>query len=237
MTILFKTSATLLRNLFPSDRYYFEKKDTVATASFCVDSLQNLAWLGGRGYDLLGLYIHGVCYKRSDGSISKETYCPIMLENLADPILTGREELGIPKMFSDIDISRDATSYRARISWRGAQWATLEMTGLQALEDDPTAIDGVEGLLVHKYIPSGTNKPDADYDILHPNDPKPQLLSVHGANPSNARLEICDMGKQSLPTLHPIVSRLAELPIMKIVGASVKEFQGVPSFANMQRLS
>lgn len=238
MTVLFKTSGTLLRNLLPNDRYYFESKDTVAKASLSLESLQNMAWLGGGGYELLALYIHGVCYKGSDGRVRKGNYCPIMFENLADPIVTGREELGIPKVFSDIEMSKNATSCRAEMSWRGAHWGTLELTGLQATERDPTKVDGGEGLLVHKYIPSPEiGKPDADYDILHLHDPRPLVKSVLTADPKTARLGIHDLGQKSLPTLHPIISRLAELPILEVVGASVKEVQGVADLSNMLRLN
>jgi hypothetical protein len=210
----------------------------VAKASFSFESLQNMAWLGGGGYELLALYIHGVSYRGSDGRLRKGDYCPIMFENLADPILTGREELGIPKVFSDTEMSRDATSFRAKMSWRGAHWGTLELTDLQATEKDPTKVDRGEGLLVHKYIPSPEiGKPDADYEILHLKDPKPIVKSVLAADPKTARLEIHDLGQKSLPTLHPIISRLAELPIFEIVGASVKEVQGVADLSNILRLN
>lgn len=237
MTILFTTSGTLLRNLLPNDRYYFESKDTVAKASFSFESLQNMAWLGGGGYELLALYIHGVCHKGSDGRVRKGNYCPIMFENLADPILTGREELGIPKVFSDMEMSRDATSFRSNMSWRGAHWGTLDLAGLQATEEDPTKVDGGEGLLVHKYIPSPEiGKPDADYDILHVMDPRPFVKAVLATDPKSVRMEILDRGQKLLPTLHPIISRLAELPIFEIVGASVKEVQGVADLSNIIRL-
>lgn len=236
-TVLFETSATLLRNLFPDPRYYFDKRDTVAKVSVSVKSLRNMAWLGGGGYDLLELDIHGVCYKGSDGVVRKGTYCPLMVENLADPILTGREELGFPKMFSDIDISRHTTSYRANISWRGAQWVTFEISGLQTANKDPAETDRGEGLLVHKYIPSTEiGKPDADYGILHLNDTRPTVKSVQAADKSSARLEFHDLGPKLLPTLHPVASRLAELPIFKTIGASVTEYQGVSDITNLERL-
>jgi hypothetical protein len=210
----------------------------VAKASFSVDTLQNMAWLGGGGYDLLALYVHGVCYKEADGRVRKGTYCPIMLENLADPILTGREELGIPKMFSDIKILKDATSHRAEISWRGAHWATLELDELQRVETDPNPIDRGEGLLVHKYIPSTeVGKPDADYDILHLTDSTPTIRSIQASRPENIILDINDLGEKVLPTFHPVVSRLAELPILEIVCGTLTEYQGVGDFSNLHRLS
>ena len=236
-TILFETSATLLRNLFPEPQYYFEKRDTVAKVSVSVKSLRNMAWLGGGGYDLLQLDIHGVCYKGTDGVARKGTYCPLVVENLADPILTGREELGFPKLFSDIDISRHTTSYRANVSWRGAKWASLEISGLQTTDKDPAEIDRGEGVLAHKYIPSTEiGKPDSDYTVLHLTDSRPTVKSVQAADRSSARLNFHDLGRTLLPTLHPVANRLAELPIFRTIGASVVEYQGVSDITNVERL-
>ena len=242
-TIKLKTSATLLRNLFPNGQYSFEKPDTVAVASLSLESLDKMAWLAGGGYDLLALYIHDVCYKQADGRIIKGTYCPVMIENLADPILTGREELGVPKLFSDIEISRTESSCLAKVSWRGAQWAELEWKDLR---QDSTSAEGTqesnEGLLVHKYIPSTGNsnfgRADADYDVLIPNDREMSAVrSRFAACPADVRLEIKDLGWEKLPTLHPVVSRLAELPVFETLGAAVVEYQGVPDFSNAHPVS
>lgn len=238
VTILFKTSATLIRNLFPNSRYYFDKMDTVVQASFCLDSLRNLAWLGGNGYDSLGLYIHGVCYKTRDGQVRKGTYCPILFENLAESIVTGREELGLPKVFSEILVTRESTSYRAKVSWNGAQWGALELTGLQASEKDSAEVDRCEGLLVHKYIPSAeVEKPDVEYDLLHLPDSNQAIKSLQVADVSNSRFGIHDLGQGALPSLHQVVSRLAEIPIFEVTGASVKEYEGVQERPNIERLS
>lgn len=237
-SILFKTSATLLRNMFPNDRYQFEKPDTIAYATFTVESLQNLTWLGGGGYENAALYIHGVRYTSCNGPVRSGDYCPIMLENLADPIITGREELGMPKLISDIKIRSNTTSYQAEISWRGAQWAVVELGSLQASTDCPASNGSNEGLFVHKYISSAyVDKPDADYDIFHPADSVPAVKSILTADTSSTRLEFHDLGPHSLPTLHPIAGRLAELPMFEIVRATLTEYDGIPDFSKQQRLN
>jgi acetoacetate decarboxylase len=226
-----------LRNLFPSNQYHFEKSDTVAQVTFAVESLRNLTWLGGQGYDLAALYVQGVCYKCLNSQTRKGIYCPVMFENLADPIITGREELGIPKLFSDIEIRSDASKFRADISWRGARWATMEIQDLRP-STDAFADYLSEGLLVHKYIPSANlAKPDADYNIMHPPDGRLKPTSALAANSSNGTLKINDLGPKSLPTLHPIVSRLAELPVFEVVQASVVEYDGIPDLSRQEHLS
>jgi acetoacetate decarboxylase len=237
-SISFKTSATLLRNMFPSSQYHFEKTDTVAHVTFAVESLRDLPWLGGGGYDIATLYIHGVCYKSIDGSVRRGSYCPIMIENLADPISTGREELGIPKVFSDIHIKHDSSSCHIDISWREANWAFLEMSKLEPSSDvpDPTA-NHDEGILVHKYIPSAEpGEADADYDILHPVSHSSKVVSSRCTDVDSVRFGFHDLGPAKLPTLHPVASRLAELPILEVVRGSRFEYDGVPDFSGQERL-
>jgi acetoacetate decarboxylase len=223
--------------MFPNACYQFSKPDTVANVTFAVESLRNLSWLAGGGYDLAALYVQDVCYKCPSGRVQEGTYCPVMFENLADPIITGREELGIPKVFSDIKIHSDGSSFRAEISWRGAEWAVMELKDL--LPTKKLSSDHLSGgLLVHKYIPSNDpDTPDADYDIMHSADASIDVTSSLASDPKNVRLQIRDLGPDLLPTLHPIVSQLAELPIFEVVQASIVDYDGVPDLPRQVRLS
>ncbi|KAF7590097.1 hypothetical protein BBP40_003253 [Aspergillus hancockii] len=244
-TITFRTSATLLRNLLPSPAYSFISADTVAEASVSVQSVQGLSWLGGEGYELVTFHFQGVQYRRQDGSTVQGSYCPVLFENLTDPILTGREELGWPKLFSDIAIHRPSdTEYHAVVSWNGIQWASVSMKTLreQAVEgptnNNPPGPAGKTRLLVHKYIPTTTDQPcrkmaDADYAVLVNMSP---AVVKQRLRTSEAELHITARSEQELPTLHPIVNRLAELPVFGIVDATVEVVQGMDDFSTASRI-
>ena len=271
-TIKFKTSATLLRTLFPNASYRFNKPDTVAQASFSVETLQNMAWLGGGSYDLLGFYIHDVQYTTRSGETLHGSYCPVMFENLTDPILSGREELGYPKLYADISITPrndgDASDVEARIAWRGAEWATFRWRGLRdpaqqqrsssagvsqngaPQDDDKKGNDNndnnshQEGMLVHKCIPAsdgaerGNHTADAEYDVFIP---APETRGtrrtkrVRHADHAEFQFEE-DVGPKRLPTLHHIVSRLAEIPVFEVVAASLVEADGVGDLSGARRI-
>ena len=79
-SIKFKTSRTLLQNLFPhnSTSYRFKSPGTVAYASFSQTTLNKMEWLGGSGYKHLGLYIHGVEYVKKDGMAISGTCKPFI---------------------------------------------------------------------------------------------------------------------------------------------------------------
>lgn len=168
-----------------------------------------------------------------------------MFEDLADPIVTGREELGVSKLFSDIDISCNGGSITAKLSWRGAEWAEFEWKNLQKDGKDASMLlvkeksgEG-EGLLVHKYIPgTGSEELDADYDVLLLKDAEESSIqSIHTARPGDVRFQINELDWKQLPTLHSVVSRIAELPVFEILEGSVTKAQGVSDFSKVQRLT
>ncbi|KAK0933176.1 hypothetical protein LTR29_015252 [Friedmanniomyces endolithicus] len=241
-SIRFTTSAAVLRCLFPSDCYSFKTRDTVQFATLTLQTLDRLAWLGGGGYSLLAFYIHGVCYQQEDGKLVEGKYCPVMVENLADPIITGREELGIPKVFSDIDIRRSGTSLRATVAWRGTTWAELHWSKLSAPETpgrSPTPFTISEDLLVHKYIPSSgkSGVADADYPVLIRTKPESsRIVSRQECPPEKASFSFVDAGVKALPTLSNIAEALAEVPVYSIVSASVVEKEGVSDFSDVTAL-
>lgn len=238
-SVRFKTSRTALQNLFPPGRsgYSFKNPGTVAYASFSQTTLNKMDWLGGSGYNHIGLYIHGVQYEKSDGTKVLGTYMPILFENLADPIVSGREELGMPKLYSAIDVFRREESYNIRTSWQGANWGSFSLTGLKSVDpmSESGSISGEAdaGILFHRYMPAvgkdNKGKAEADYacfDRFDAANPKPKTLRVWKA--TKAEFDINGMDWNSLPTLHHVAERLAGLPVYEVMGGKVVEGVGVP---------
>ncbi|KAJ5080888.1 hypothetical protein N7456_013598 [Penicillium angulare] len=246
-SIKFKTSRTLLENLFPSDRYSFISPASVARASFSQTTLNGMDWLGGGGYRHIGLYIHGVQYKKENGEVLKGTYMPILFESLADPIVSGREELGMPKLYTAIDLHERNNSFRLQTSWQGAVWGHFELEDLE--DQDPAADKGTiggeddDGILVYRYMPKvGKNfkgEAEAEYPIFvpHANESKVVPSKVTRLRRTkNAKVEIDGLGWDALPTLHHVVSRLAEIPIDEVIDAKITEGRGVPDVSSAMRI-
>ncbi|GAM41708.1 hypothetical protein TCE0_042r15031 [Talaromyces pinophilus] len=239
-SIKFKTSRTLLETLFPPMRsgWRFSVLDTVAYATFSQTTLNKLDWLGGSGYNHIGLYIHGVEYTREDGSVVKGAYLPILFESLTDPIISGREELGMPKIYSSIDVYRRNTSYRVRTGWEGALWGDFLLQGLEEVEVPASTEEKPEeeALLTYKYLPAtgpeNRGKAAEEYPVIYDaaaNESKPKILKTYEAQKASFAIDPLDW--EQLPTLHHVISRLAELPIYDIVEAKVVEGEGVPDLA------
>ena len=251
-SIKFKTSRTLLQNLLPNASYRFAKADTVAYATFSQTTLDKMRWLGGGGYNHIGLYIHGVEYVKANGGIIQGTYLPILFENLADSILSGREELGMPKLYSSIDVDRRESSYHISCSWRGAVWGRFSLHDLADQDDDGQEKAGVDaqncgnedsGILTHRYIPSvgrdQKGKADADYAVFVPKAEEvavvaPKVTSTKRS--AKASIKVDGLDWDALPTLHHVTSRLAEIPVYDIVEAKVIEGQGVSDVSPARRI-
>ena len=66
------------------------------TASY----IKEIEWLAGRGYNTLGISFPAVFQGEKD--YASGNFLTVLWENLTDPILTGREELGFSKIFCDL---------------------------------------------------------------------------------------------------------------------------------------
>src|SRR5437773_8066715 len=88
----------------------FELEQPLVTVA--ATTMKNIYWLAGRGYNTLGVRFPArYCGKRDQVSGS---YLAVLWENMADPIITGREERGFPKVYGDLlDIETSEGDRRA----------------------------------------------------------------------------------------------------------------------------
>lgn len=246
-TVKFETSRTYLESLFPTPAFRFLSPATVCLASVSLTTLDGMAWLGGGGYSHCGLYLHGVGYFPKAGPPVVGSYLPVLFENLADAVITGREELGFNKTFCDIDIDGDSskTSYNARCSWRGATFLGIAMEDLQQQSDAAAAETEMDkegaDILTYKYIPA-TGKPgkaDVEYACVVPQaeESKAAARAVKtAARTGKASITFDAGGCNTLPTLHHITSVLAGIPVYRVVEATVVEGMGVPDVSSCRRI-
>lgn len=250
-SIKIKTSRTLLRGLLPP-QFKFVSADSVCFATFSLSSLGNLEWLGGNGYAHFGLYIHGVESIKSNGDKVTGTYLPVLFENLADPIISGREELGMPKVYSSLDVTREGDSLHLRAGWMGNKFLDFSLTGLgeetlPAEVQHPGGPPPVKeaGLLLHKQIPTtaskdaqGRGQSDADYVVFLANEDEAkaprEVERTLVAKGSEIKFDALDW--QKLPTLHHIIERLQEIPIYEVVDAKLVEGRGGSDVRSASRL-
>ena len=244
-TIMFQTSRTYLESLLPTGSFRFKSPGTIGFASIIITKLDNMSWLGGGGYAHCGLYIHDVEYTKRDGTTVYGTYLPILFENLADPIISGRDELGWSKVYCEIDIDRTPDSYHVQLSWRGAKILDVRLDGL---ETKPPKIEGLpadaakdSGVLTYKYVPA-TGEPgkvDVEYACatIHAEETEAAQATVHSVTWSQKpAVKFEAQSWDSLPTLHHISSALAAVPIYSFIFANLTEGLGVSDMLSCKRI-
>lgn len=255
-SITFKTSRTLLQTLLPTPAFSFATPGTVATASFSATTLGKMDWLGGGGYNLLGLNLHGVRYTKKDGSAITGTFLAVLFESLTDPIVTGREELGMPKLYCALDVYRRRESMRIKASWQGATFGEWDWEGLEPSDGPPVNGEGGklsggatmsfsapgfedQGVLVYRYIPAvgREGRADAEYAVFVPRGKGSEVArtrTVFKAKRASFRFDEKDW--DALPTLHHVAAGLAEMPVYEMIEAKVVEGEGVEDVGQAERI-
>lgn len=251
-SVKFKTSKTVLQNLFPTEKLQFAAADTVVYATLSATHLDNLEWLGGRGYIHYGLYIHGVQYTKANGDTVIGTYLPVLFESLTDPILSGREELGFPKLFAELELKKESDKWTLEAGWMSSKFGSMTLSGLQ----DAAATNGEvpalspplpkdEGLFLHKYVPATGSigskergQTDIEYTTFLPNDEDAKTVErkiERSLKATSAEIKFDALDWKALPTLHHIVERLQEMPVYEVVEAKIVEGTGVSDVSSARR--
>lgn len=192
------------------------------TVTFDFSFITNIEWLAGRGYNTFGVSVPATYHGELD-TVHGDLLL-VLWENKADPILTGREDLGFSKIYCEIPepqiIGNDVI---CRASWDGFEFASLKLSGLEDIspeayskqsEDIPENQPVSEGTLHYKYIPktSSPGESDVEYAALTPAE-WPNLKLEKVKQTDNATLSFNRGTWEQLPTLIHIVNTLSELTL------------------------
>ncbi|MGE0241035.1 MAG: acetoacetate decarboxylase family protein [Parvibaculaceae bacterium] len=224
LSLYFRSERSALEALLPPDFELHE--DPVVTISFAY--LRNLPWLAGRGYNTLGVRIParyvGV-HETAIGSLSL-----VLWENMADPIITGREELGVAKIYCDIPPPRATPGkLQCEASWCGFRFIELTMEGLHDVDPARERLDpgpDTDGNLLHfKYFPrtGEWGKADVAYATL---TPPVADGTVATARKGTGTLTFHRPRWEDMPTQYRIVNMLADLPRLDVLGVSEITIRG-----------
>lgn len=199
--------------------------DPVVTVEFMF--ITELQWLAGRGYNTLGVRFP-VTYK-TDAKIYTGPFLSVLWENRADPIITGREELGFAKLFCEIPSPRYLKrSQKLEARWEGHSFLNMEVSELSSGKPNPSNDDGT---LHFRYFPK-VGEPGISESkgmVLTPPSPRVELISYETGTGS---LSFQHSSWEQLPTLAHIVNALAELPQLEFRGSTVTELRADTSLHN-----
>lgn len=218
-TITFKTSKTLLQNLLPSSGMSFTSIGTVALASFTHTEHLSVGWLAGQSYSELTFYIHSLRGKgKSGGLLLGSDFLVVSLVDSPDVLVRARENFGIPMVFCNFAISELGGRREIKALWNNRIIYKMALDGIEegVKEKEPIPEPTV---LTHRYLPGigAGHQPAADSIICLSRNGSDQARMSERRACVRSNFDFVDHSPQELPTLHHIIKRLAELPILQIV--------------------
>ncbi len=233
--VSFLTNRSQLENLLPEG---FEVADEpVVTVE--VAYVTAIEWLAGRGYNVLGVSFPAVFNGKQDHVTG--SFLSVLWENLADPILIGREELGFSKIYCEIPEPRIFEGQTHCIaSWLGFKFMDLRIKNLSPVPPEKlaeaTGVGSGDGLLHYKYVPRtgewGTA--DVSHAVLTPYD-LPNCV-VKEKFQGEGTVEFHKATWEDLPTTFHIVNAFHELEIKEYRGASMVKSVGSKDLSDQRIL-
>jgi len=218
LSISFRTNPEQLEALLP-DCYELVGEPIVTVHS---SHMKEVEWLAGRGYAMLGVSFPA----KFQGKVDKVegSFLSVLWENLCDPIITGREELGFAKVYSEIsDPVIDGDKASTVASWQGFEFLEMQLSNLKENAESGSQQNdkGHDGLLHYKYIPKTGDwgQSDVEYPVLSPASGSNTriLKNLNG----DGVLKWHKARWEDLPTLYNIVNTLAELDVLEYRQASL----------------
>ncbi|MGD9527524.1 MAG: acetoacetate decarboxylase family protein [Dehalococcoidia bacterium] len=192
--------------------------------------LRHVAWLAGRGYNIVTVKTPAE-YRTRYGEVIEADYVNVLWENLADPIITGREELGFAKLYAEIDDVHEPTGGRsaADARWDGFTFVSIRAHDL-VVADPPVG----RPRLHYKYVPATGRWDDADvaYAVVTPAENPTVTVLASWAGEGSFTFHAATFAE--LPTLRHVVNRLAALPIHGFLSASLVKTRGGKSLADQR---
>ncbi len=205
--------------------------------------MKEIEWLSGRGYNVLGVTFPVRYEGKRDRAAGP--LLTVLWENMTDPILTGREQIGFSKIYCELPepvVRADETHLTA--SWEGFRFLDLRLTGMKELPeaDFPPAPaaekDGVvQGNFHYKYIPrtGDWGVADAEYACLTPDGTSNAVTKQMWCG--DGTVDFHRARWEDLPTQYSIVNTFADLEIKEWRGATITRSVGGRDLSDQRALA
>lgn len=170
--------------------------------------LTDIGWLAGRGYNIVLVRVPAVWggAERVEGD-----FVPVVWESMADPILTGREELGWCKIHATIpDPEVIDGRWNGRAAWEGHCFFEIEAAGFRP---DIALPAPSLPMLFQKYMPRTGAWGQADVRYATCTAPDGSAPEIESIERGIGRFAFRGARWEDMPTQFPIVNALAALPL------------------------
>ena len=227
----FLTDAALLQRHLPEG--FTLAGEPVVTVEF--HYMTGIHWLAGRGYTMIHVGWPATFTGRHDHATGR--FLAVIWENLADPIITGRDEIGHPKLYAEIAEPR---------FWDGAQTCNAGWMGFRFLDvavsdlgDKPLPLINApsDGTLMLKYIPRTGAWGAAELQQVTLTPAADPDMTIERQQTGVSTVRFHHAAWSDLPTMHHVVNALAELPVIEPRGGSVIFSRGGKTYRDQRVLA
>ena len=235
MSVTFRSDSKQLEELLPEGFTLRDSPLLTVTASYN----KEIEWLAGRGYNTLGVNIP-VTFRGKEDEVSGD-FLTVLWENLTDPILTGREELGFSKIYCELPEPRSYSGKTHCIaSWMGFKFMDMKLWNMRSLSQEE--IQGLsegsrsEGVLHYKYMPRTEDwgQSDVTYVTLTPAGMSNNRVTEMWRGEGSVKFH--EATWEDLPTLYNIVNTFNGLEVKEFVSASIVKSVGANDLGDQRIL-
>lgn len=227
----FLTASSSLERHIPE--HFVLAGEPVVTVEF--HYMRDIDWLAGRGYTMIHVWWPVAFRGEEDQAVGR--FLAVMWENLADPIITGRGEIGQPKLFAEIPELRIADgAYHCEASWMGFKFLEVKVTEVGEAVSEPTQGPQLEGTLMLKYVPRTGAWGEADICQVSFTPAATPGLTVESRKAAKGSVAFYRATWQDLPTMCHVVNALADFPVLSSRGAAIVMTRGGKSYLDQRIL-
>jgi hypothetical protein len=212
---VFRTTQQAIDRLLPPGLVARDVDPVISVEFVC---LHNLQWLAGRGYNMLQIKLPASARGPQTGTQVDGWFQPVIWENLCDPIISGREDLGWAKVYAELPPPAQYAGVHAmQASWCGFRFFDFEVGALQSTDAAPV---GTGPLLHHHVLPAVGRLGELQIDqitVTPTGGPAPRVTAHWAAEQAALRWHRARW--QDMPTQFQIVNALADVPLHELVRA------------------
>lgn len=212
LALQYQTDSEAIQEVLPD--CYQPTEEPIVTVLFGYND--GIEFMAGGGYRMASVQVAA----RFDGEHDhvEGDYILVMFEDQTLPIIGGREDLGVPKLYADISPVKTVSNghLRCEASLWGHLLFSLDLVSLKK-QSSVVRIAASKRInkrpwLAYKYIPSLDGPPDADYPTISKNDTKIEQLWLG----KSGKVYFADAGPMDVGYAKPVVDALKTLPIRQV---------------------
>lgn len=235
-SVRIKTSKAYAEHLLPNDNFRIDAPGDYAYITFSNGWIDNIDWLGGHDYSHFDIYLDNVVYTGKKGNETKGRFLSLLLEGRTEPALSGREELGMPKVYTTLTENFDPESgYSVRASWEGATFLELKIKNVSKKQPVKPS-SPPQGAMEWRCFPKPGVKGQVDVEYAtytpEPTGGSPFLLSEYYEGEAEISFFKDVINPNDLPVHYLVAKKLSEIPIFGLEVGQVSVGTGMSDLSN-----